>query len=82
MAFMPIRIGIAFVRFRCDIAFVRFRCDIVFVPLCFLGASFFIGGLLRDLHCIFRVPLFSLKVFCVSPFVFLGCLFFYRRSFA
>jgi hypothetical protein len=50
-------------------------------PFVFLGASFFIGGLLREPLCVFWVPPFSLEVFCVSPFAFLGCLFFQKMSF-
>jgi hypothetical protein len=32
--------------------------------------------------CVFRVSLFLSEIFCASPFVFLGCLFFHRMSFA
>jgi hypothetical protein len=59
-----------------------FLSDIFCVnPFAFLGASFFIGYLLREPLCVFWVPLFSSDIFFVSPFAFLGCLFFHRRFF-
>jgi hypothetical protein len=45
-------------------------------PFTFLGASFFIEGLLCKPLCIFVVPLFSSEVFYVSPFAFFGVYFF------
>jgi hypothetical protein len=57
----------------CDFAVMSPSCDFVVIST----SCDFVVSL-----CVFRVPLFSSEVFYVSPFTFLGCIFFHRRSFA